>query len=24
MELLPNRPWGTRLRARFMEDVPGF
>ncbi len=24
LELLPNRPQGTRLRARFLEDVPGF
>jgi len=23
LELVPNRPQGTRLRARFMEDVPG-
>ena len=24
LELLPNRPQGTRLRARFLEDVRGF
>jgi signal transduction histidine kinase len=24
LELLPNRPRGTRLRAKFLEDVPGF
>ena len=24
LELLPNRPQGTRLRASFLEDVPGF
>jgi signal transduction histidine kinase len=24
LELVPNRPQGTRLRARFLEDVPGF
>jgi signal transduction histidine kinase len=24
LELAPNRPQGTRLRARFLEDVPGF
>jgi signal transduction histidine kinase len=24
LELIPNRPQGTRLRARFLEDVPGF
>lgn len=24
MELVPNRPQGTRLRAKFLEDVPGF
>jgi len=24
LELVPNRPRGTRLRARFLEDVPGF
>jgi signal transduction histidine kinase len=24
LELVANRPQGTRLRARFMEDVPGF
>jgi signal transduction histidine kinase len=24
LELVPNRPQGTRLRAKFLEDVPGF
>jgi signal transduction histidine kinase len=24
LELVPNRPQGTRLRASFLEDVPGF
>jgi signal transduction histidine kinase len=23
LELVPNRPQGTRLRAKFLEDVPG-